>query len=257
MPTRPLLTDKVAIVTGASSGIGAAAARLFAASGAAVVISARREDRLDAVARAIREEGGQAVPVAGDVRDPDLADRLVSTATEAFGGVDIALNNAGDIGANAAVPDLTLSEWTSALDINLTGSFLGARAQIPALLARGGGSLIFTSTFVGHAIGMPGMGAYAAAKAGLIGLSRVIAAEFGSRGLRSNCLLPGGVDTDAGRAFATTPDIVAFVENLHAVKRMAAAEEIAQAALFLASDASSFVTGTAMLVDGGVTMTRT
>ena len=257
MPTRPLLTDKVAIVTGVSSGIGAAAARLFAASGAAVVISARREDRLDAVARAIREKGGQAVPVAGDVRDPDLADRLVSTATEAFGGVDIALNNAGDIGANAAVPDLTLSEWTSALDINLTGSFLGARAQIPALLARGGGSLIFTSTFVGHAIGMPGMGAYAAAKAGLIGLSRVIAAEFGSRGLRSNCLLPGGVDTDAGRAFATTPDIVAFVENLPAVKRMAAAEEIAQAALFLASDASSFVTGTAMLVDGGVTMTRT
>lgn len=257
MLTHPLLADKVAIVTGASSGIGAAAARLFAASGAAVVISARRDDRLDAVAHVIRQEGGRVVPVAGDVRDPDLADRLVCTATDIFGGLDIALNNAGDIGTNAAVPDLSLSDWTAALDVNLTGSFLGARAQIPAMLARGGGSLIFTSTFVGHSVGMPGMGAYAAAKAGLIGLSRVIAAEFGSRGLRSNCLLPGGVDTEAGRAFATTPEIVAFVEQLHAMKRMAAAEEIARAALFLASEASSFVTGSAMLVDGGVTIART
>ena len=251
------LIDKVAIVTGASSGIGAAAARLFAQAGAAVVVSARRKDRLDALVETIRSEGGQAVAVAGDVCDPDLADRLVATATQAFGGLDIALNNAGAVGVNAPVSDLTLDQWRETVDVNLTGAFLGARAQIPALLKRGGGSLIFTSTFVGHHIGLPGMGAYAAAKAGLIGLSRVIAAEHGAQGLRSNCLLPGGVDTETGRTFASTPEIVAFVEDMHALKRLATAEEIAQAALFLASDASRFMTGAAMCVDGGVTISKT
>ena len=101
------------------------------------------------------------------------------------------------------------------------------------------------------------MGAYAAAKAGLIGLSRVIAAEHGAQGLRSNCILPGGVDTETGRTFASTPEIVAFVENMHALKRLATPEEIAQAALFLASDASRFMTGAAMCVDGGVTISKT
>ena len=125
------------------------------------------------------------------------------------------------------------------------------------MLARGGGSLIFTSTFVGHAIGMPGMAAYGAAKAGLVGLTRVIAAEYGAKGVRSNCLLPGGTDTEAGREFAHTPEIIAFVEGMHALKRMASPDEIARAALFLASDASSFMTGTAMLVDGGVSITKT
>ena len=251
------LIDKVAIVTGASSGIGAAAARLFAQAGAAVVVSARRQDRLEALVETIRGEGGQAVAVAGDVCDPDLADRLVATATQAFGGLDIALNNAGAVGVNAPVSDLTLDQWRETVDVNLTGAFLGARAQIPALLKRGGGSLIFTSTFVGHAIGMPGMAAYAAAKAGLVGLSRVIAAEFGARGVRSNCLLPGGTDTEAGREFAHTPEIIAFVEGMHALKRMASPDEIACAALFLASDASSFMTGTAVLVDGGVSISKT
>jgi NAD(P)-dependent dehydrogenase (short-subunit alcohol dehydrogenase family) len=253
----PALTDKVAIITGASSGIGAAAARLFAREGAAVVVTARREAELSTLVAAIEAEGGRAVAVPGDIRDEALAERLVRTAVERFGGLDIALNNAGAIGANEPTPEIALDRWQTTLDINLTAAFLGAKHQIPALLARGGGSLIFTSTFVGHAIGMPGMAAYAAAKAGLVGLSRVIAAEFGARGVRSNCLLPGGTDTEAGREFAHTPEIIAFVEGMHALKRMASPEEIARAALFLASDASSFVTGTAMLVDGGVSISKT
>lgn len=252
-----VLADKVAVITGASSGIGAAAARLFAQEGAAVVLSARRAERLDALVMEIEAAGGQAAAVVGDVRDEAVAERLVVVAVERFGGLDIALNNAGDIGVSAPVAETAPDDWRATLDLNLTAAFLGARRQIPAMLERGGGSLIFTSTFVGHAIGMPGMGAYAAAKAGLVGLVRVIAAEYGAQGLRANCLLPGGTDTEAGRAFATTPEILSFVENMHALKRLATPEEMARVALFLASDASSFITGTTLLADGGVTINKT
>jgi len=253
----PVLADKVAIVTGASSGIGEATARLFARQGAAVVVSARRQAELDALVSAIEAEGGRAVAVAGDVGDEGLARTLVATAVDRFGGLDIALNNAGAIGENEPVTDIALDRWRATLDANLTGAFLGAKHQIPAMLDRGGGSLIFTSSFVGHSIGLPGMGAYAAAKAGMIGLTKVIAAEWGSKGVRCNALLPGGTDTPAGREFANTPEIVAFVEGMHALKRMAHPDEIARAALFLASDASSFMTGAALLVDGGVSINKT
>jgi NAD(P)-dependent dehydrogenase (short-subunit alcohol dehydrogenase family) len=125
------------------------------------------------------------------------------------------------------------------------------------MIARGGGSLVFTSTFVGHTVGFPGMGAYAASKAGMIGLVQVIAAEFGAKGIRANAILPGGTDTPMGRAVANTPELRAFVENLHALKRIAAPAEIARSVLHLASDAASFITGAAILVDGGVSVART
>lgn len=124
------------------------------------------------------------------------------------------------------------------------------------MLSRGGGSLIFTSSFVGHTAGFPGMAAYAASKAGLVGLTQVLAAEFGARGVRVNSLLPGATDTEMAREFASTPEARAAVANLNALKRMAEPAEIARAALFLASDASSFVTGTAFLADGGVSINR-
>lgn len=251
------LIDKVAIITGASSGIGEATARLFAREGAAVVVSARRQTELDALVAAIEAEGGRAVAVSGDIREEALAQRLVAVAVERFGGLDIAVNNAGSVGDNEPVTEIALDRWRATLDTNLTGAFLGAKHQIPAMLERGGGALILTSSFVGHTIGMPGMGAYAAAKAGMIGLSKVIAAEFGAQGIRCNALLPGGTDTPAGREFANTPEIIAFVEGMHALKRMAHPDEIARAALFLASDASSFMTGAAMLVDGGVSINKT
>ncbi|HEX2479639.1 MAG TPA: SDR family oxidoreductase [Geminicoccaceae bacterium] len=251
------LADKVAIVTGASSGIGHATARLFAKEGARVVVSARRQAALDALAAQIEDAGGQAIAIAGDVRDESLAKALVDTAVGRFGGLDVAFNNAGTTGAMGAVFELSLADWQDTLDTNLTSAFLGARHQVPAMLERGGGSLIFTSTFVGHTVGFPGMAAYAASKAGLVGLTQVIAAEFGARGIRANAILPGGTDTPMGRAVASTPDMRAFVEGLHALKRIAAPEEIAQSVLYLASDASTFTTGTALLVDGGVSITRT
>lgn len=251
-----VLANKVAIVTGASTGIGYAAAKLFAREGAAVVVAARREKELDDLVGAIEAEGGQALALAGDVGDETFAKALVDLAVDSFGGLDIAFNNAAILGAMGPVPDMSQAEWDQVITTNLTSAFLGAKYQLPAMVARKGGSLIFTSTFVGHTTGMPGMAAYAASKAGLIGLTQVLATEHGPQNIRVNALLPGGTDTPAGREFANTPEALAFVENLHALKRMAKPEEIAQAALYLASNASSFTTGSAMLVDGGVSVNR-
>lgn len=253
------LINKVAIVTGASSGIGYATAKLFAREGASVVVTARRAAELDALVAEIQRFGGNAVAVVGDVRDESLAEALVETAVSRFGGLDIAFNNAGAVGQMGPISEVSLSDWRDALDTNLTSAFLGAKYQVPAMLKRGGGSIVFTSTFVGHTVGMPGMAAYAASKAGLVGLTQVLAAEFGAKGIRVNAILPGGTDTPASvtNAPGATPELLAFIEGLHALKRLAAPEEIAKSVLFLASDASSFVTGTAFLADGGVSITRT
>ena len=250
------LQDKVAIITGASSGIGRAAARLFADEGAQLVVAARRQPELDTLVEEISAAGGAAVAHAGDVRDEACAKALVDLAIRSFGGLDIAFNNAGAMGALGPIGDMSLADWRETIDTNLTSAFLGAKYQVPALIERGGGSLIFTSTFVGHTVGLAGMAAYAASKAGLTGLAQVLAAEYGAQGIRVNALLPGGTDTPMGRAATETPEVRAYVEGLHALKRLAAPEEIARSALYLASDASSFMTGAAMLVDGGVSIHR-
>ncbi len=250
------LSDKTAIITGASSGIGRAAARLFAEEGAALVLVARREVELAALVAEIAAAGGRAVALAGDVAEEATAGRAVDMAREIYGGLDIAFNNAGTLGELGPTTGVSLEGWRRTLETNLTSAFLGARHQIPAMLARGGGSLIFTSTFVGHTVGFPGTAAYAASKAGLIGLVQTLAAEFGPQGLRVNALLPGGTDTPMGAQMSTTPEAMAAVAALHALKRIARPEELAQAALFLASPQSSFMTGAAMLVDGGVSINR-
>ncbi|MBZ9999666.1 MULTISPECIES: SDR family oxidoreductase [unclassified Mesorhizobium] len=249
------LANKIAIVTGASSGIGRATAKLFAEEGAKVVAAARRQAELDRLVEEIVETGGTALALAGDVRDEAYAKALVDLATGSFGGLDIAFNNAGAVGMMAPLPDLPPASWHDTMDTNLTSAYLAARHQIPAMLERGGGSLVFTSSFVGYTAGMPGMAAYAAAKAGLIGLTQVLAAEYGPKGLRVNALLPGGTDTPG--ATTTTPEARTYVEGIHALKRMARPEEIARSALYLASDASSFTTGTALFADGGVSINRT
>ncbi len=253
------LTGKVAIVTGASSGIGLATAKLFAGEGAKVVVTARRKDRLDALADEIASAGGEALAIAGDIRDEALARELVDAAVRRFGGLDIAFNNAGALGPLGPIAGVPLDGWRDTLDTNLTGAFLGAKHQVPAMLARGGGSLVFTSSFVGHTAGFPGMAAYAASKAGLVGLAQVLAVEYGASGIRANAVLPGGTDTPSNAANlpgaqAGTRD---FIEGLHALKRLARPEEIARTVLHLASDAASYITGTAILVDGGVSISRT
>ena len=251
-----ILDNKVAIVTGASSGIGRATALLFAREGAAVVVNARHREPLAELVAAIESAGGRAVAVVGDVAEEAVARLLVATAVERFGGLDIAFNNAGALGELGPTPGISRAGWQRALDVNLTGAFLCAKHQLPALVERGGGSLIFTATFVGHTVGLPGAAAYAASKAGLVGLTQALAAEFGAQGVRVHAILPGGTDTPMAAAMNGTPEAMAHVAGLHALKRIAMPAELARSVLYLASDASSFMTGTAMLVDGGVSICR-
>lgn len=251
------LNEKVALVTGASAGIGRATARLFAAEGARLVVGARRQHELDALVAEIRDAGGRAVALAGDVRSEAYARDLVALAVETYGRLDIAFNNAGVLGEGGPSTGVSEAGWNDALAINLTGAFLGAKHQIAQMLATGGGSVIFTSTFVGNTVAFPGTAAYAASKSGLIGLTQALAAEYGPQGVRVNAVLPGAVDTDMYREKNDTQESQAFITGLHALKRIARPEEIARSVLYLASDDSSFVTGTAALVDGGLSITRT
>ena len=253
------LADKVAIVTGASSGVGYATALLFAREGADVIVTGRREAELDALVAKIEADGGRAAAIVGDVKDEALAERLVDAAVTRFGGLDIAFNNAGLTGEVGPVTHLTVQGWRDTLDTNLTGAFLGAKYQAPAMIQRGGGSIIFTSTFVAHTVGMPGTAAYAASKAGLIGLTQALAVELATHNVRVNTIVPGGTDTPANVANApgAPPEVMHFMQGLHALKRMARPEEIAQSVLYLASESSSFVTGAALLVDGGLSISRT
>jgi NAD(P)-dependent dehydrogenase (short-subunit alcohol dehydrogenase family) len=242
-----MLQDKVAIVTGASSGIGRATAMLFAAEGAALVLNARGKSGLEIVAEAIRSQGGRVHLVVGDVGNPNTHEELVADAVSLFGGLDIAFDNAATVGPIKPLAEVTLKEWQETLAINLTSAFLASRSQLPALLERGGGSMIFTSSFVGTSVGLPGMGVYAASKAALMGLVKGITADYASRGIRANALMPGGSDT----AMAGNEAQKEWAAGLHAMKRIAQPEEIAQAALFLASSMSSFVAGSALFADGG------
>lgn len=251
------LEGKVAVVTGASSGIGHATAKLFAAEGAKVVVGARRDAELDKLVTEIHAAGGQAVALAGDVRSEDYAKALVALAVQRFGRLDIAFNNAGTLGEGGDSTQVSEAGWNDAIAINLTGAFLGAKHQIAQMLKNGGGAVIFTSTFVGHTVSFPGMAAYAASKSGLIGLTQVLAAEYGAQGVRVNAVLPGAVDTAMYREKNDSAEAQAFVTNLHALKRVGKPEELARSVLYLASDDSSFVTGTASLVDGGLSVTRT
>lgn len=248
------LLGKTIIVTGASSGIGAAAALLFAAEGANLVLGARRRVELEDVAARITEEGfGVPAVLVGDVKDEAFAQSLVDLTVDRFGSLDGAFNNAGIVGDMLPAADMTLGAWNEIIAVNLTSAFLAAKAQIPVMKKQGFGSIVFTSSFVGFSNGgLPGMGAYAASKAGQIGLVRNLASEHAADGIRINALLPGGTITPAGGEGNAA--VLDFVANLHPMKRMAASREIAQAALFLLSDRSSFVTGSPMFADGGMSV---
>lgn len=247
------LENKSIIITGASSGIGAAAALLFAAEGARIVLGARRAPELEALTSRIKGAGGKAIFLAGDVREEGYAAALVDLATSEFGGLDGAFNNAGIVGSLSPVTEMERQNWDDIIAVNLTSAFLAAKAQIPAMQQRQGGSIVFTSSFVGHSNGgLPGMGAYAASKAGMIGLTQSLASDHAAEGIRVNALLPGGTITPAGGE--DNPGFMDFIATLHPMKRMASAKEIAQAALFLLSDRASFMTGSALIADGGISV---
>ena len=250
------LSGKVIIVTGASSGIGNAAARLFAKSGANVIATARRNPELERLRLDIRDCQGSIVPVPGDVTDLSLHESLVHTAVQEFGRLDGAFNNAGTLGSTTPIEETSIESWNETINTNLTSALLAAKTQVPQMRQDGGGSIVFTSTFVGYTAAFAGMSAYAASKAGMIGLVKVLAVECAKSRIRVNAIAAGGVDTPMGRESASTPEARAYVESLHAMKRIAQPEEIAASASFLLSDDASFVTGSTMMVEGGISINR-
>jgi len=246
------LAGKVAIVTGGASGIGAATARRFASEGAAVVVTDINEDGGESLAAAIRTGGGRAEFRRVDVTRLAELEGAVALAVERFGGLDVMHNNAAASGGGY-VGDIDPAVWEQSIATMLTSVFYGTRAAIPAMLARGGGSIISTASvegFFGEVMAAP----YCTAKAGIINFTRTVALEYGRRGIRANAICPGCVDTPMLALLAAIgPHTAADMAAKQAIGRLIRPDEIANVALFLASDESSAVTGTSIVVDGGLT----
>ena len=256
-----LLEGQVAVVTGSGRGIGRAMARRFAAEGAAVVVASRTATEVEGVAAEIEKHGGRAVGLAADVsREADCA-RIVSAARERFGGVHILVNNAGFYGPVKPIEEITPQEWDEVVAVHLRAAFLLTRLVLPEMYARRSGAILNISSISAKAAfawGSP----YAAAKAGMLGLTRVVAAEAARKGVRVNALCPGPVtetrmSKDLGRVLAekmgVTPEkqLAGFLERV-LQRRAQTADEVAAAALFLVSSQASAITGQALNVDGGM-----
>ncbi len=249
------LPDKVAIITGAGSGLGRAAAILFAREGAKVVVAANREKDGEQTVKLIKEAGGDAIMVQVDVTKASDLEKAVKAAVARYGKLDIMLNNAGTPGPGKLIADITEEEWNRVISVNLTGVFLGTKYAIPEMLKAGGGVIINTSSVAGVSPRRY-MGAYAAAKAAVIQLTKTTALEYARKNIRVNCILPGPIDTPFFTKVAGgDPEKIAIfkemVRNEVPLGRFAQPEEIAQAALFLASDEASYITGAAFAADGG------
>ncbi len=256
-----LLKGQVSIVTGGGRGIGRAIARRFAAEGAAVLVSARSTKEIDAVAGEIRASGGRAAAVTADVAREDDCARIVQAAQQQFGRIDILVNNAGIFGPVKPAEEITPAEWDEALDINLRAAFLLSRLVLPGMYARGSGVILNISSLAAKAA-FAWEAPYAASKAGLLGLTRCLAAEGARKGVRVNALCPGPVfetkmSKDLGlelsRRMGMDPKKqVEDFANSVLQGRGQTADEIAAAALFLVSDESSAITGQGLNVDGGM-----
>ena len=248
------LQDRVAIITGATSGLGEAAALLFAGEGARVAVSGRNEARGRQVADAIAKAGGTAIFVKADVRRSEDCRRLVEETLRAFGGrLDILFNNAGVYFAHNAV-DCTEEEWDATVDSSLKGAWLMSKYALPTMIAQGRGVIIHQASGWGIQGGDLAV-AYCAAKGGVVVMTKAMAIDHGKQGIRVNCLCPGDVDTpmlevDARNRGLSYADYMKGAAN-RPLGRVGTAEELARAALFLASDDSSFMTGAALVVDGG------
>jgi NAD(P)-dependent dehydrogenase (short-subunit alcohol dehydrogenase family) len=245
---------KVALVTGGAGGIGGATARKFAAAGAKVVVADIDEQGAQATAAEIRAAGGDSTPVVVDVGDSASVQAMVAFTVATYGRLDIAHNNAGIVGAGANIADMPDDTWQRGIDVMLSGVFYGIKHEVPAMLARGGGSIINTSSGAGL-IGFPGMANYVAAKHGVIGLTKTAALEYIGQGIRINAICPGTARSRmVDEWMQGSAEAEAQVAALHPIGRIADADEIAEAVLWLASPASSFVVGIAMPVDGGYTI---
>lgn len=246
------LAGRVALITGAASGIGSASALLFAREGARVVIADVQDEAGRATAAAIENQGGAALFVHADVSRAEAAKAMVDAALAHFGRLDILFNNAG-VGKHIPFDELTEAEWDRIVDINLRGVFLGCRYGVPALKRAGGGAILNTASQSGLQ-GHPNNEAYCAAKAGVINFTRSLAKDLARHNIRVNAICPGGTDTPILRGYVPVGESDDYVARLVAPRtpfgRLARPEEIAAAALFLVSDEASFVSGVALPVDG-------
>jgi len=243
------LKDKVAIVTGSGAGIGHAIATTFAREGARVLVADMDEEAGRETVATIRAGGGTALFVRTDVSQVEDTQRLVETALSAYGRLDVLVNNAG-VYTRGDVVSTSVETWNRLLSINLTGVFLCCKAAIPALRRAGGGAIVNISSSVGWQYAAPGIAAYAASKFGVTGLTKAMACDHLPENIRVNCICPGPTDTPLIRASRSAEDLQAFKEA-QPIGRLGSPDEIAAAALFLASDEASFVTGVAFPVDGG------
>jgi NAD(P)-dependent dehydrogenase (short-subunit alcohol dehydrogenase family) len=245
------MKNKVVIITGGTSGIGKATALKFGAAGAKVVVSGRREPEGQAVVDSIKEAGGEATFVRADVSNETDVEALVAKTVETYGRLDVAFNNAG-VETLGPVTEATQDDYERLFGINVWGVLSSMKHEIPAMLKNGGGAIINTSSIAGH-IGMAGASVYIASKHAVEGLTKSAALEYAKEGIRVNAVAPAAIETDMIDRFAGEEgsEMRVGLTAMHPVGRMGKADEVADAVLFLASDASSFVTGTSLKVDGG------
>jgi NAD(P)-dependent dehydrogenase (short-subunit alcohol dehydrogenase family) len=249
------LTGKVALITGASRGIGAAAAHAFARAGAAVALAARDAGALGEVAGAVTAAGGTAIAIPADVTNEDAVAKLVRVATERLGGLHMAFNNAGGFDyARAPLAETPTATFDAVLAANLRGAFLCVKHEIPAMLACGGGAIVNTASVAGLSGGAPGISPYVAAKHGLVGLTRTVALDYADEGIRVNALAVG--PTRTGRLAAWTDQEKQAAIRAIPMGRFGRPEEVAAAAVWLCSDEAAFITGVTLPVDGGLLAAR-
>jgi NAD(P)-dependent dehydrogenase (short-subunit alcohol dehydrogenase family) len=247
-----MFNGKVAFVTGAGSGIGRTTALAFAAEGARVAVAGLPTADVEETARLISAAGGTAVALTCDVTVEDDIQAALTATVEAFGQVNIAYNNAGVEQSMIPLEELSTAEWQKNVDVNLTGVYLSMKHEIPLLRAAGGGSIVNTSSAAGVS-GIPNQAGYAAAKWGVIGMTKSVALEVAAEGIRVNAVCPGIIDTPmAHRTSGGTEEGHQFLINAEPVGRLGRPEEIASAVLWLCSDLGAFVVGHAMIVDGGM-----
>jgi NAD(P)-dependent dehydrogenase (short-subunit alcohol dehydrogenase family) len=249
------LEEKVAMVVGAANGIGRATSLVFAAAGARVACADIEEPGAKTTAAEIEKSGGQALPVHLDVTDGASCRAAVAATVQRFGGLDVLLYGAADSDKAATVLEMDEAAWERVIRINLTGAFLMAKAAIPAMVTRGGGSVIIIASQLGR-VASPGRAAYCATKGALVQLTKVLATDHAAQGIRANTISPGAVETRRMlRRHKDMDEARRVMGPKHLLNRLARPDEIARAALYLASDASAFMTGSDLLIDGGYTAT--